>query len=235
MRGSRTLTSAFARGSRCAGPSWGRSRRSTSMRPAGVRDYAERYQGIYSGIFPFVPMARRLERAGHGHNRVRAARTLGRRQARRAPGVAGSPLDRACRAQALGGQEHRRLTNGVETRNDRSYGSVEQGHHHLRCDGGDPHAVNVAIPSRHRRPDRRGRDRRGGSGAAIVHLHARDDKPAGPTKRPRPSRAFCRASSSRQGGGESDHRRRAVHDGARSASSPRRLSSRKSRRSTWAR
>ena len=44
--------------------------------PAGVRDYAERYQGIYSDIFPIVAMARRLERAGHGKGRVRAARAL---------------------------------------------------------------------------------------------------------------------------------------------------------------
>ena len=54
--------------------------------PAGVRDYAERYQGIYSA-FSVVPVARRLERAGHGH-RSRpsgaerlAADKLGERQA----------------------------------------------------------------------------------------------------------------------------------------------------------
>ena len=66
--------------------------------PAGVRDYADRYQGIYSGIFPIDPVARRLERASHGQSRVRAARTLGRRQARRTSGLARSPPDRACGA-----------------------------------------------------------------------------------------------------------------------------------------
>ena len=76
--------------------------------PGGVRDYADRYQGIYSRIFPFDPVARRLERAGHGQSRGGTAQTLGRRQTRGTAGLAGSPPDRARGAQALGGQDHRR-------------------------------------------------------------------------------------------------------------------------------
>ena len=66
--------------------------------PAGVRDYAARYQGIYSGIFRIDPVARRLERASHGQSRVRAARTLGRGSAWRTSGLARSPPNRACGA-----------------------------------------------------------------------------------------------------------------------------------------
>ena len=77
--------------------------------PAGVRDYAERYQGIYSGIFGSSQW--RADWSGPVMDTIEfgAARTLGRRQARRAPGVAGSPPDRARRAQALGGRRHRPL------------------------------------------------------------------------------------------------------------------------------
>ena len=73
--------------------------------PGGVRDYAERYQGIYAGIFPSTQW--RADWSGPVMDSIEAERRkrLGRRQARRAPGLARSPPDRARRAQALGRQD----------------------------------------------------------------------------------------------------------------------------------
>ena len=72
--------------------------------PGGVRDYVERYQGIYAGIFPSTQ--RRADWAGRSWtDRIRAAQAPRRRPARRAPGLARPPADGARRAQALGGQE----------------------------------------------------------------------------------------------------------------------------------
>ena len=82
--------------------------------PAGVRDYVDRYEGIYSNMFPSDAMARRLGRAGHRQSRGRTTRTPCRRQPRRTPDLARSPPDCARRAQTLGGQDDRRLTNGIE-------------------------------------------------------------------------------------------------------------------------
>ena len=66
--------------------------------PGGVRDYAERYQQIYSRHLSLDAVARRLERAGHGRNRGRSAQAPAGRQARRAPGLARPPPDGARRA-----------------------------------------------------------------------------------------------------------------------------------------
>ena len=63
--------------------------------PAGVRDYADRYQGIYSGIFGSSQW--RADWSGPVMDKVesRTARALGRRPAWRAPGLARSSPDRA--------------------------------------------------------------------------------------------------------------------------------------------
>ena len=73
--------------------------------PGGVRDYVERYQGIYSRHFSGSSQWR-ADWSGPvlDGDRGGAAKTLRRRQARRAPGMAGPPADGAGRAQAPGGE-----------------------------------------------------------------------------------------------------------------------------------
>ena len=75
--------------------SWGRSRPSTSTRPGGVRDYAERYQKIYEGIFP--SMQRRVDWSGPvmENDRGGAPQATAGRQARRTAGLARPPADGA--------------------------------------------------------------------------------------------------------------------------------------------
>ena len=75
--------------------------------PGGVRDYAERYQSIYSGIFPSTQW--RVDWSGPVMETVEAERRerLAGGPAGGAPGLAGPPADRARRAQALGGRRHR--------------------------------------------------------------------------------------------------------------------------------
>ena len=74
------------------------------------------------------------------------------------------------------------------------------------------------------------------AGAAIVHLHARDEKTGRPDQSPEAFARFLpRIKQATEGGREPDHRRRALHDGRRSGSSRRRRSSPRSPRSTWAR
>ena len=56
------------------------------------------------------------------------------------------------------------------------------------------------------------------AGAAIVHLHARDEQDRPARSNPGGLRALSAAHQAvDKGGGQSDHRRRALHDGRRSA------------------
>ena len=74
----------------------------------------------------------------------------------------------------------------------------EQGHHHLRGDRRDPHAVDVAAICRSRRtrsPSRRWRRPRPARRSCIFTPAI--PRPASPTRRRRRSRASCRASSRR--------------------------------------
>src|ERR1700722_10174448 len=115
-------------------------------------------------------MEGRLERPSHGKNRGRAARTLGRGQTRRTAGLARSPPPRARRAQALGRQEHRRLTNCAVT------GAIH------------PPSMSPYLPVT---ADQIAEAAIGAAeaGAAIVHLHARDEQTGRPDQTPE---AFAR-------------------------------------------
>ena len=96
---SKTSTSAFARGWRCAGRSWGRSRRSTSTRRAACATTPSATSRSMPASSPDA-VARRIGRAGDGHDRGGAAQAPAGRQARRAPGLARPPADGARGAQA---------------------------------------------------------------------------------------------------------------------------------------
>lgn len=50
------------------------------------------------------------------------------------------------------------------------------------------------------------------AGAAIVHLHARDERTGRPDQSPEAFGRFCRGSNSHEGRGKSDNGRRSLHD-----------------------
>ena len=191
--------------------------------PAGVRDYADRYQGIYSGIFGSTQW--RVDWSGPVMDKVdvRAAQTLGRGPAWRASGLARSPSDRACSAQALGGQDHRRLTNSEETR---KIGHMAQSNKviitcavtgaihtpsmspYLPVAPGDIAEAAIAAAE---------------AGAAIIHLHARDPQTGRPDQRPEAFGAFLPDHQRALRCGHQPDRRAARRPcGWRSGSSPRR-------------
>ncbi len=143
--------------------------------PGGVRDYAERYQGIYANIFPSVQ--RRVDWTGPVMDGSSATGAEARpRQARRAAGLARPAPHGAAGPQAAGRDRHRRLGRIMAS---------PQSHHLLRRDGRDPHALDVAAPARHARRDRRSGARRG-RGRRRHRAPARPqprDRPAGPDAR----------------------------------------------------
>ena len=69
--------------------------------PAGIRDYVERYQSIYSNIFP--QMQRRVDWAGEVMDEIEPARRAllpAADKLKEQAGLAGPALDGACRTQA---------------------------------------------------------------------------------------------------------------------------------------
>ena len=183
--------------------------------PGGIRDYAERYQKIYSNIFPSTQW--RADWAGPVMTVVEAERRkqLSADKLVETSGVARSPADGACRTQAARRQGNR---------------TVEQ-----RRSGGGRHgssekviitcAVTGAIHTPSMSPylpvtaDQIAEAAIGAAeaGAAIVHLHARDERngPSGPTSGG--VRAVSPADQAvDKGSGESDDWRGALHDGCRS-------------------
>ena len=109
--------------------------------PGGVRDYAERYQNIYERIFPSVQ--RRVDWSGPVMDDIEADRRkrLGADQPRRPADVARPPPDGAARAQAQSRQGHWGIGE--------HHGHQTQGHHHLRGDGCNSHALDVPVSAGH--------------------------------------------------------------------------------------
>ena len=160
--------------------------------PGGVRDYVERYEQIYSAL---PTMQWRAEWSGPVLDEIEAERRkklpadkLQERQAWR---------DRRLMSLAAHKREPRRdrAELGVKSRNN----EIErQSHHHLRRDGRDPYAFDVAPSAGDAGRDRRGRHRRRGSRRRHhASACARSRRPASPTRRPKPSPASCPASSRR--------------------------------------
>ena len=129
--------------------------------PGGVRDYVERYQGIYAKHLP-ARCSGASTGPGLSSTMVEAERRakLPARTAWRAADVARPPADGAGGAQAKRGQGYRHMRR-YKSRRHGTWRSG-QGHHHLRGDGRDPHADHVALSAGHAGPDRRRSDRRGG-------------------------------------------------------------------------
>ena len=112
-RASRTSTSAFATGWRCAGRSSARSRPSTSTRRAECATMPARYQGIYEADLP--PRRQwRADWSGPVMDAVeaRAAQASAGGSAGGASGLARPAADGARRAQGARRQGHRRVSAG---------------------------------------------------------------------------------------------------------------------------
>ena len=91
------------------------------------------------------------------------------------------------------------MTNGAKKEEERSHGSIQQGHHHLRCNGGiDTPSMSPDLPVT---ADQIAEAAIGAAEAALrLSIYTRGtSKPVGPTKALRLSAASCSASSSRQG------------------------------------
>ena len=81
--------------------------------PGGVRDYAERYQGIYENLFP--QMQRRVDWSGEVMGRVEAERRalLPADAIAKTPGVARQAIDGASRPQARASESRVGLAHGT--------------------------------------------------------------------------------------------------------------------------
>ena len=150
--------------------------------PGGVRDYVERYQGIYVQLFPSMQRARRLVRTCAQGRRGRPA---GRKPRRK---LVDRQRWRDRRLMATAPHKRARGTDIGDIARELEVGSWlprEQGHHHLRGDRRDPHAHHVALSAdhaaRHHAAEAVGAAE---AGAAILHLHARDPETGKPDQTP---------------------------------------------------
>ena len=210
-----------ATGSACAGPSWGRSRRSSSTRPAAspTTAPATRRASAATSADPPPPSVwdeRELATRRRGLGRAPHDRARSRARARW----------RDKRLAALAA--HKRASNPDEVRDptrqtpQEPWPQAPQSHHHLRRHRRDPHAVDVAAPADHAGGDRRRRDRRRrGRRRDRPPARARpedgrpDQSPGGLRAVPAGDQAALELRH------QHHHRRRADHDRSRSACSPR--------------
>ncbi len=172
------LDRTVAEGLGCAGPSSAPSPPSISTRRAAS---------------PITPRAMAASTAGSPP--IRPPPRCGRPRAPPAsmpPGAAAPiPLHRRSAAAAATRASRRSWRTSAPNPRRNSHGQTES-RHHLRRHRRDPHPLDVAAPAGDPRRDRRGRDRRGGSGAAIVHLHARDPKTGKPDQSPEAFEPFLK-------------------------------------------